>query len=73
MNGQDETTTQATTHSTNVGRACRQDGCPCQDARIVSHRRAAFFAVVARKQGETADRRIAPEPDWRLPGATPTD
>jgi hypothetical protein len=69
MNGQDETTTQAA----KVGRACRQAGCPCQDARIISYRRAGFVAVVARQQGETADRQIAPEPGWRLPGATPAD
>ena len=67
MNGPDEITTQ----HTEVRRACRQDGCPCQDARIVSRRRAAFFAVVARKQGETADRHVAPEADWRLPGELP--
>ncbi len=69
MNGQDETTTQAA----KVDRGCRQEGCACQDARIVSYRRAGFFAVVARKNGETADRRIAPEPGWRLPGAAPAD
>ena len=28
--------------------ACLIDGCTCKDARIVSHRRAAFFAAVAR-------------------------
>ena len=69
MNGQDETTTQGA----KVGRACRQEGCPCQDARIVSHRKAGFFAMVARQHGETADRQIGPEPDWRLPGAASTD
>jgi hypothetical protein len=47
--------------------ACLVGGCPCKDARIVSHRRAAFFAAVAREQGETADRTIAPDPAWRLP------
>ena len=41
--------------------------CPCKDARIVSHRRAAFFAAVARQTGETADRVIAPDPAWRIP------
>ena len=47
--------------------ACLVAGCPCKDPRIVSHRRAAFFAAVAREQGQTADRTIAPDPDWRLP------
>jgi hypothetical protein len=47
--------------------ACLVPGCPCKDARIVSHRRAAFYAAVARTQGETADRTIAPDPEWRLP------
>jgi hypothetical protein len=42
-------------------------GCPCKDARIVSHRRAAFLAAVARQTGETADRVIAPDPAWRIP------
>jgi hypothetical protein len=51
-------------------RACLVAGCPCKDARIVSHRRAAFFAAVARQTGETADRSIAVDPMWRLPFAT---
>ena len=45
-------------------RACLVDGCPCKDARIVSHRRAAFFADLARRTGETADRIIAADPAW---------
>ena len=45
-------------------RACLVDGCPCKDARFVSHRRAAFFADLARRTGETADRIIAPDPAW---------
>ena len=49
--------------------ACLVPGCPCKDARIVSHRRAAFFAAVARQQGETADRRVAPDPAWQIPVA----
>ena len=48
-------------------RSCRANGCPCQDGRIVSHRRAAFFAAIARRNGETADRHISPEEGWRLP------
>lgn len=47
--------------------ACLVAGCTCKDARIVSSRRAAFFAAVARQTGETADRVIAPESGWRLP------
>jgi hypothetical protein len=47
--------------------ACLVAGCPCKDARIVSIRRAAFFAAVARQTGETADRIIAAEASWRLP------
>ena len=47
--------------------ACLIEGCTCKDARIVSHRRAAFFAAVARQTGETADRVIAVDPEWRIP------
>lgn len=50
--------------STGSRLGCLVDGCPCKDARIVSRRRAAFFAAVARHAGETADRVIAPDPDW---------
>ena len=49
---------------------CLAPGCPCQDARIVSHRRASFFPHLAVVNGETADRMIAPDPDWRLPAST---
>ena len=47
---------------------CLSPGCPCQDARIESHRRARFFHHLAVASGETADRVIAPEPEWQLPG-----
>lgn len=47
--------------------ACLVAGCPCKDPRIVSHRRVAFFAAIARERGETADRTIDPDPEWRLP------
>jgi len=47
--------------------ACLVAGCTCKDARIVSFRRASFFAVVALRAGETADRIIAAESGWRLP------
>jgi hypothetical protein len=46
---------------------CLADGCPCRDARIVSHRRTRFFAHLAEAQGETASRVIRPEPGWELP------
>ena len=48
-------------------RACLVAGCTCKDARIVSHRRAAFYAAVARRSGETADRIVAAEDGWRIP------
>ena len=48
-------------------RGCLVEGCPCKDARIVSKRRAAFFAAWAREHGETADRAIGPDADWRIP------
>ena len=44
--------------------ACLVKGCPCKDARIVSHRRAAFFAAIARRTGETADRVVPADPSW---------
>ena len=46
--------------------ACINEGCPCKDARIVSHRRAAFFGALATSRGETADRVVAVEPDWSI-------
>lgn len=48
---------------------CLAPGCSCKDARIVSRRKAAFFAATARRRNETADRVIAPEPGWRLVAA----
>ena len=53
-----------------MGRSCLVAGCPCKDPRIVSHRRAAFFAAVAREHGETANRIVAPDPDWVIPTLT---
>ena len=55
-----------TTSQPATRRACRADGCACEDSRIVSPRRAAFFATLARQTGETADRRIHPETGWRI-------
>jgi len=48
-------------------RGCLVDGCPCKDARIVSQRRTRFFAAWAKDHGETADRFVAPDLDWRIP------
>jgi len=53
-------------------RACLVDGCTCKDARIVSHRRAAFFANWARSHGETANRVVKPDPTWRLNFSSPS-
>ena len=49
-------------------RACLVEGCTCKDARVLSTRRAGYFASIAASRGETADRRIAADDDsWRLP------
>ena len=50
-------------------KACPTTGCSCRDARIVSFRRAAFYAAVARSSGQTADRIIPADPEWRIPAA----
>jgi hypothetical protein len=63
MNASDKTTEQ----SQPTRRACLVDGCSCKDARIVSRRRAAYFAARARLTGQTADRVIPAESDWLLP------
>jgi hypothetical protein len=63
MNGQDATETTASP----ARRACLVEGCACKDARIVSTRRATYFATVAKARGETADRIVAAETEWRLP------
>ncbi len=47
--------------------SCLVAGCTCKDPRIVSSRRARFFADLARAKGETAMRVIQPEPGWTLP------
>mgnify|MGYP001153623910 CR=1 FL=1 len=52
--------------------SCLVAGCTCKDARIVSRRRAAFFATWAREHGETADRAVAPEAGWRIPTLLPS-
>ena len=55
--------------NTPARKACLNEGCPCKDARIVSYRRAAFYAAVARSSGETADRVVQAESGWRIPAA----
>ena len=47
MNGPDVSETTSITAMPARG-ACLVDGCPCKDARIVSSRRAAYFASIAR-------------------------
>jgi hypothetical protein len=66
MNGQDATDTTQTIAST-ARRACLVEGCTCKDARIVSIRRATYFASVAKARGETADRIVVADTEWRLP------
>ena len=53
-------------------RGCLVEGCSCKDARIVSKRRTAFFAAWAQQRGETSNRTVAPELDWRLPTSSPS-
>ena len=52
---------------TRVRRACLVSDCPCKDSRIVSFRRAAFFAAVPRRSAQTADRIVEVEAEWRIP------
>jgi hypothetical protein len=48
---------------------CLVEGCTCRDARIVSRRRAAFFAWLASERGQSANREIAPDPGLAVPWA----
>ena len=66
MNGQDANRITEITASP-ARRACLVEGCTCKDARIVSTRRAMFFAYLANARGETADRVVAADAEWRLP------
>jgi hypothetical protein len=50
-----------------VRRGCLAAGCLCKDVRIVSRRRAAFYAYLADSRGETSARVISPDPDWLMP------
>jgi hypothetical protein len=69
MNGPETTSTETLPSR----RACLVDGCSCKDARIISHRRVAYFASRAIANGETANRIVAVEADWRLPADTDHD
>ncbi len=69
MNGPETTITETQPSR----RACLVDGCSCKDARIISTRRAAYFASQAIANGETADRILPAEADWRLPTDTDID
>jgi hypothetical protein len=57
----------------NTPRGCIAAGCGCADGRFVSPRRARFHAYLARQRGETADRVIPLDPEWRLPTSTPEE
>jgi hypothetical protein len=46
---------------------CTVSGCGCRDPRVLSRRHAAFVSSRAKASGETADRVIAVEAEWRLP------
>jgi len=51
--------------------SCLVPGCACKDARILSLRRAAFFAALARRNGETADRVVPAERGWAFDWVLP--
>jgi hypothetical protein len=53
--------------TSSLRQACLVEGCPCKDARILSPRRAAYFASVAAARGQTANREIVADDGWRLP------
>ena len=63
MNGPEPTITETQPSR----RTCLVDRCSCKDARIISTRRAAYFASQAMANGETADRILPADADWRLP------
>jgi hypothetical protein len=54
-------------------RACLVEGCTCKDARILSSRRASYFASVAKARGETADRVVEADPSWAIPAMSDLD
>jgi hypothetical protein len=52
---------------------CLNAGCSCKDARIVSRRKAAYFAARAQATGQTADRVVAPQRGWRIAALSTPD
>ena len=50
---------------------CTVAGCACKDTRIVLRRRTAFFAAMARRNGQAADRVIPVEAGWEIPQLNP--
>ena len=45
---------------------CVAPGCPCADGRILSRRHASFFAALAARNGQSANRVVAPEAGWLI-------
>ena len=58
---------------TRIRGTCLNEGCECKDPRIVSRRRARFFAAMARRSGQTANRVVAVEAGWRIPSVQITE
>jgi len=73
MDGTQESRQEPRQESTSRRQPCLNPGCPCKDPRIVSRRKAAYFAAQARVNGQTADRVIAPQRGWRIPALTSPD
>jgi hypothetical protein len=46
---------------------CLAPGCSCADGRILSRRHASFFAALAARNGQTANRVVTPETGWSIP------
>lgn len=45
--------------------ACKQDGCPCKDARILNYRTLRFIKAMAEARGQTASRVVTrPNGSW---------
>jgi hypothetical protein len=58
---------ETTATTTPSRKRCLAPGCPCADGRILSRRHASFFAALATRKGQTANRVVAPEPGWAIP------
>jgi hypothetical protein len=59
---------ETTTTTAPSRKRCLAPGCSCADGRILSRRHASFFAALAARNGQSANRMIAPEPGWSVPG-----